>query len=78
LELGDVVATQVRCDQHEEAITELPRGLDDGAPRALITTTGDPQAPLLLEVQDAALGDRAEKTRLGTGRREAGGAEAAL
>jgi hypothetical protein len=44
----------------------------------LITTTGHPQAPLLLEVQDAAFGDRAEKTRLGTGRREAGGAEAAL
>jgi hypothetical protein len=78
LQFGDVIAAQVRSDQHQQAITEVPRCLDDRAPGLLVASSARPQAPLLLELADRAFGGRAKKTRLGAGWREAGGAETAL
>jgi hypothetical protein len=78
LQLGDVVTSQVRRVEQQQAITEVPRGLDDRTPGLLVASPARPQAALLLELADRAFGGRAKKTRLGAGWREAGGAEAAL
>jgi hypothetical protein len=78
LELADVVAAQVRCDQQQQAIAELPRRLDDRAPGDLVADTRFDEATNLLEVPERRFGDLAEAAGLGTDGRETGGAEAPL
>ena len=64
--------------QHQQAIAELPRGLDERSPRLIVATAGGSQASIVLKCGERCLGERAKKTRLGAGRSESGRAEAAL
>ena len=78
LQLADVVAAQVGCDQHQQPVTELPRRLDQRPPGLVVAGTGRPQAAFAAGIAQRRFGRRAKKTRLGTGGWKPGGAEAAL
>ena len=78
LQLGDVVAAQVGGAVVEEAVTEVPAGLDEGGPRLLVAAAVDSEAPGALERPDGRLGGGAVAPYLGAAGREAGGTEAAL
>ncbi len=78
LEVADVVTAEVGRDQDEQAVAELPRRLDERTPGLLVALAGRPESAVVLEPDQGRFGGRAKKTRLGTGRSESGGAEAAL
>ena len=78
LQPADVIATQVRCDEPQRAVTGLPRRLDEGEPRRLVAPPVVVQPAMALERLHGGLRRGAEQTRLGTFGREPGGTEAAL
>jgi hypothetical protein len=78
LQLGDVVTAEVGGAVVEQAVAQVPAGLDEGGPCLLVAAAVDPEAPGTLERPDGRLGGRAVTPDLGACRREAGGAETAL
>jgi hypothetical protein len=78
LQLGDVVASQHRRRQHEQAFTQRPSRFDDRQPRLLVAFPTRVQTSFGLKCADGRLGRCAKRTRLGTDRSESGGTEAAL
>jgi hypothetical protein len=67
LQLGHIVAAQVRRCQVEQPVAELPAGLDEGRPRLFVTPAVTSQAAPGLEGADRFFGGRAKSRRLGAG-----------
>ena len=65
LQLGDVVAAEVGGAVVEEAVAEVPAGLDQGGPGLLVAEAVDPEAPGALEGADGRLGGGAVTPDLG-------------
>jgi hypothetical protein len=78
LQLGDVVTAQVGGAVVQEAVAEVPAGLDQGGPGLVVAATVAAEAPGALEGADGRFGGGAVAAYLGARRREAGCTEAAL
>ena len=78
LQFGDVVAAQVGGTVVQEAVAQVPAGLDQCGPRLLIAAAVDMEATGALERPNGRFCGRAVAPGLGTTGREAGGTEAAL
>ena len=79
LEISDIVTTKVRRGEEQQAITELPTGLDQRRPGLLVTAPVAAQAPSALEGAHGLFGGTTKRRRLGAGGGwKAGSAEAAL
>jgi hypothetical protein len=78
LQFGHVVASKVRRSQEQQAIAELPAGLDQGCPGLLVTSAVAAQAAPGLKGADGSFSGTTKSRRLGGGGRKPGGTEAAL
>ena len=79
LQLGNVVSAKVRRRQIQEAVTQLPAGLDECGPCLFVAASVAPQPAPELKGANSVFSGRTKSRRLGAGGGwEPGGAEAAL
>jgi len=79
LQLGHVVAAQVRRGEEQQPVAQLPAGLDERGPRLLVADAVAAQAAAVLESANGLFRGSTKIRRLGAGGGwKPGGTEAAL
>ncbi len=79
LQVGDIVAAQIRGGQVEQPIAEVPAGLDQGGPGLLVAAAVATQTAPALKGADSVFRGAAVQSPLGIGGEwKSSGAEAAL
>jgi hypothetical protein len=78
LQLGDIVATQVRRRQEQQPITKVPTGLDERGPRLLVALSVAAQTTIGLKGPNRIFRGTTKSRRLGAGGWKPGCTEAAL
>ncbi len=67
MQLSDIISTEVRRGEEQQAVTELPAGLDQSGPGLFVAATVTTQPAAGLEGTNRSFGGRAEGRRLGAG-----------